>query len=347
MIFTYYEYLNYGVVVPLLIAAMLLVCLAGCSVFLYRKKKSPYVVVIPILILLGLYIVAILLGNKAWPFLEKLYSEKHTDPIFDIVQIEEVEEGQILPIFYGTQQRRVSYGAVIHTNRGDFYCIDVISMTIGDYVALEYFPESRVVLGYEIQNEDAALSYWKQYPNAPQISVQEGNVNTGKDFAVVLVVFFLITVKDLVISSFASKIMERLWAYDRQTSHIGPRFFGIINAAYMELVFVVGCVYAFCVGSVLSGIILLMVTVGAGYYMVQIISTRIWFSDEGITFRSIGSFLFVERENITDVRWQYPRRASTKALYLYTHSGKEIQLSILYFVGLRAFLHWWEEDETW
>ena len=341
MTYTYSQYLNYGVVLPLMFALLLLIGAVVWSIFLLKRKKHIAIAAIPLVVLLCAYILLIFILYPALPFLEALPFEKNERAVYDIVLVEATERSALLPIYYNREQNGFVLAGVVKTNRGAFYCINSNSLRSGDYVQITFLPYSRAVLQHKSVTEAEAMKYWTENPDVSNAPFSMEYRENGYEGAIIMTVVFLLTVKVAVIEAFATPLSVWLLKRDvRRDGVIRPRAFGVLEKAYTELVFLLACFFALWTRTTVVAVFLLLVVLGYGYYIAEIFSTRVTFFVDKVCFKSFSSAFVLKKQDIATFRWEYPRRSSIKVLKIYTNRKETVRLPLIDFLGLRAFEEW-------
>lgn len=341
MSFSYYKYLHFGITIPLIVIGVLLIGSVVAFAYLHKKRVNIFVRVQPFIVVLCACLFLIILMFSALPFLEHLPFENYQTEITDVVLVEEVEEANIFPIYYNAEQTSFQTASIIRTNRGSFYCINTGDFNTGEYLKVTFLPYSRAVLEWRNISEQEAFLYWKKYPNAPNVSPKENYQETDNKAVLIVVVFFLLTIKETAIEYSSSYLLDWLWKKDlKNNGTITPRTFGIIEKIFTELIFLFACIYAFMVKNPIIAVLFILIFLGYGYYIAEIFSTRVIFSAEALYFKSFSTSLSVKKKDISKICWEYPRRSSIKRLTIYTQEKLTINLSPIDFIGLKNFCEW-------
>ena len=346
MVFTYYDdYYLYGIIIPVVIAVVLLVFAVVLTLYLHRKKAGVFTQAAPLMAVLASYILMILSMYTSLDFLEYLPQEKKETEIRDIILIEKVEKASAFPLFYIEEQRDICSASIITSSRGTFLAIDANSIQSGQYAEITYLPYSHCVLTINTVSEQQAADYWKTHPFSPTAPPKTGFQETGQEGSIILCVMFLLMIKVEPIEYFIVPLTRFLWKRDSiRNAKIKPRLFGILEKAYTEMVFIFGGIYSITVNTYTVALICFCLALGYGYYFLEIVSTRVSFSEEAFYFQSITTHLTIKKESIVYIRWEDRRKEYGKALSIVLDDRRILHFLIVDFIGLKAFIKWCNQD---
>ena len=347
MVYTYQDYWLYGIVIPAVMAVVLLAIAIGSFIFLRRRQKGIFTQIAPLMAVLVSYIVMICMMYSSLDYLEFLPHEKQYAAIHDVILTEKVEKASLLPLFYRVEQGTATSGSVVTSNRGKYFVIDAVDLNPGQYVEVTYLPYSHAILTWKPVSTQHAVDYWNTHPIPTMPPLKIGYQKTGHEAAIIFGIFFLITLKVVPIEFFIVPLMRFLWKQDiNNTKRIKPRLFGVIEKAYTEMVFIFGCVYSVVVNTYIVAFVCFVLSLGYGYYFLEIISTRASFSEDVFHFQSISTHLTIKKENIVDIRWEDRRKEYGKTLAVVLANRRILSFLIVDFVGLKDFIEWYDQDTS-
>ena len=159
-----------------------------------------------------------------------------------------------------------------------------------------------------------------------------GSIHNEVPFPAPLFVFLITLV--ILNELFGQQLLSILRAKDTVKGKVQLRTFGKLWLWSVQLVFTFFLFYSLHTHSVTLLTIFFLVAAAHGLYMVNILSTRVEITESRISYRTIFQSHIMEISLICKASWVVKGRSFGYTLVINSVSGKNIELSQIYFVGL-------------
>ena len=159
-------------------------------------------------------------------------------------------------------------------------------------------------------------------------------VRGSENLDLFLCFFYALVVMGIIEGLFGSALFRRLRSNDTLTGLVKPRPFGIAFSLWNELCFVTMACLAILNHFTTFASVFVLLSIAHGMYMVQILSTRLEYESDRLSYKSCFRNRDIYLSQIRNARWEAPSRSFGYRLVLTLCDGSEITLSQIYFIGL-------------
>ena len=165
-------------------------------------------------------------------------------------------------------------------------------------------------------------------------TIAASQVRGSENLDLFLCFFYALVVMGIIERLFGPALFRRLRNNDTLTGLVKPRPFGIAFSLWNELCFVTMACLAILNHFTTFAFVFVLLSIAHGMYMVQILSTRLEYESNRLSYKSCFRNREIYLSQIRNARWDAPSRSFGYHLVLTLHDGSEISLSQIYFIGL-------------